>query len=103
MDVVWIHNSDRDEQPHGEQRHNPAGESSLRGERSNEPAKVDALADALGNPVEHLRGVTTRLALNRRHERDLQDVAALHPLSNDDERLLDRRAELLVSDHAAEL
>ena len=57
----------------------------------------------VGHLVEHLGRVGARLALELGDERDLVEVAAVHPVRGDAERLVERDAELLVGDHTAEL
>ena len=45
-----------------------------------QPPERDALADRVGHAVEHLGRVAARLALEGRDERDLVQVAVVHPL-----------------------
>ena len=61
------------------------------------------VADVLDDLVEHLGRVAARVALQRRDERDLVEVAVLHPLDRPAEGVVERDAELLVRDHAPEL
>ena len=101
--VVRVDDRDREQQADGQQRDDPAREASLGGQRADEAPQLLPLADALGDAVEHLGCVSSGLALHRRDERDLLQVAALHALDDAVERVLERDAELLVGDDALEL
>ncbi len=61
------------------------------------------LRTVLGDLVDHLGGVRSRLALQPGDEGHLVEVGVLHPLCDDVERGVERDAELLVGERAPEL
>ena len=75
----------------------------LRRQHVDQSAELHSAADDLGDPVEHLGRVAARLALEAHDERELLCVVALHPARHHHERVVERDAELLVLEDAAEL
>ena len=81
----------------------PARHAALSGERAGEPAQLLAGADVVGDLVDDLGGVASRVALQEGDESDLLEVTALHARHARAECVLERHAEPLVRDDAREL
>ena len=95
---------EEEEQEHDrDRRENVAGDPALRGQDADEAPELHPAADVLDHAVEHLGRVASRLALQARDDRDLLDVEVVHPPRHHHQRVVERDAELLVLEDAAEL
>ena len=81
----------------------PPRDASLSREHLDEPPELHPAPDHLGDPVEHFGRVAAGLALEAHDERDLLGVLTLHAARRHHEGVVERHAELLVLEDAAEL
>ena len=94
---------DRREQSDRKPGDDPARHPALSRERLDHPLQRDPVAHGVRHAVEDLRRVAARLALKRRDQRDLLEVLAVHAVHDHLQGLVERDAQALVGEHAAEL